>query len=161
MVDYIVTTVGGDLPDDPEILFQEFLKTNWDDGIAGILKANIDFGYEPDANSISPYIVKIEENFTDVTGIDITDRYDEHSMVMDCKIWERDSTRYRTTANTGRYKLRRYIEKFIKINRNNMTSEKIKHLYLLGSRNIPEPQRVDWHYCIVTFRMVTYKVLVP
>lgn len=147
-----------DLSDDPEVLFTNKLKTLWDDSVAGVAKNNIDFGYEPDQNSTKGFIIKIEENFTDIAGIDLADRYNQFDIYMDAHIWERDTTTH-ITGKSGRnlYKMKRYVERFIIQNCNSLQPE-IKHVYLLTSRNVREPERQDWHHAVVTFRMVTWKV---
>lgn len=147
-----------DLSDDPEVLFTEFLKTNWNDTIAGVEIDKIDVGYEPDMGTKKRYIIKIEEAFTKHTGIDFPDKITQYDMIMDCHIWERDVKRYKTTAGSVRWKIRNYIERFIKTNINGMHNIGIKHLYLVDAKNIPEPEREDWHHAVVTFRMLTFKV---
>lgn len=161
MSTYGIAGPGGplaDLSDDPEVLFTEYLKANWSDIVAGINLADIDVGYEPDMGTKKRYIIKIEEAFTKMSGMDFPDKYTQYDIFMDCHIWERDVKRYKTTANSARYKIRRYIERFIKQNINGMYSLGIKHLYLVDAKNIPEPEREDWHHAVVTFRMLTFKV---
>lgn len=163
MSTYGIAGPGGplaDLTDDPEVLFTEYLRTNWNDTIAGIPLAQIALGYEPDMGVPSGirYIVKIEEAFTKHIGLDFPDRITQHDMIMDCHIWERDAQRYKTTAGTARFKIRRYIERFIKEHINGMYSLGIKHIYPVDAKNIPEPEREDWHHAVVTFRMLTFKV---
>lgn len=163
MSSYRITSTASDLSDEPEVLFTNFLKTGWNDIASGVNQVNIDWGYEP-GDGQNPFIIKIEENFTDVTGIDITDRYDQHDFIMDCHIWMHDSKKKTTLGYSGfvnyLFRMRKYVESFIKINRNGMQPE-IKHLYLIGGRNVREPERTDWHHAVVTFRMCTFKVLLP
>ena len=154
---------GGPLPDltdDPEVLFTNFLIANWSDIVAGVEIAKIAIGYEPDER-LPPnkrYIIKIEESFTRHDEFGFPDKFVDYNAVMDCHIWERDAKRVKTTANTGRFKIRKYIERFIKTNCTGMKSVGIKHLYLVDAKNIPEPEREDWHHAVVTFRMQTWKV---
>jgi hypothetical protein len=163
MSTYGIASTGGpspDLADDPEVLFTNFLTANWSDLISGVAEAEIAFGYEPDIR-LPPnkrYIIKIEEAFTRHVGIDFPDKITQYDMIMDCHIWERDAKRIKTTSGTARFKIRRYIERFIKENPNGMHSVGIKHLYLVDAKNVPEPERVDWHHAVVTFRMLTFKV---
>jgi hypothetical protein len=153
-----------DLPDDPELLFQQFLQDNWNDLTAGINKVDIDFGYEPDQIQRKKYIVKVEENFTDHKAPDLGDRYDEESIILDVKIWEKKVKVYKNTqmSGSGRYKIRKYIKRLIKQNcRDGITiggKRFIKHFYLITSRNTPEPERQDWHSAVVTFSMKTWIV---
>jgi len=148
-----------DLSDDPEIIFQNFLQSNWSNTISGINVDTVGFGYEPDLQSTKGLLVKIEESFTDINELNLGGSYDQYDFVMNVHVWERDSKRYKTMANTRRYKVRKYIERFIKINkRGGIPAERIKHLYLLGSQNIREPERTDWHHAVITFGMVTWKV---
>jgi hypothetical protein len=148
-----------DFTDDPEYLIQKFLKDNWSNLTSGIDVINIDFGYEPDANSTKGFIIKVEENFTDQYGLDLADRYTQFDMIYDIHIWERDTARY-MTDRPGRklYMLRKYIERFFIVNCNGMSSQGVKHMYLAGARNVREPERQDWHHAIVTIRTVTWKV---
>lgn len=164
MSDYVLSGGGPDITSDPEVVFTNYLIANWNDVLAGVKKENIDFGYEPGTGT-KPFIIKIEENFTDMVSIDITDRYDEYTNVMDAKIWMMDS-KYKTTLGYDgfidyRYRMRSYLERFIKMNRNAISSTGIKELHLAGARNIPEPERQDWHYAVVTFTMVRWKCLIP
>lgn len=158
-----IATTGGpapDITDDPEVLFTNFLTANWNNIIAGINISEIAIGYEPDMGVPSGirYIVKIEESFTRHDEFGFPDKYTDYSFIMDCHIWERDAKRYKTTPNTARYKIRRYIEEFIKTKRAGMKNVGIKNLYLVDAKNIPEPEREDWHHAVVTFRMQTFKV---
>src|SRR5580765_212095 len=147
-----------DLDDDPEILFHNFLIANWNDMIAGIAAADINFGYEPDQNSTKPLLVKVEENFTDHTEINLGGSYDQNDIIMDVHIWERDSSWYTTKPGTNRFKIRKYIERFIMQHRQNGDNNKLKHFMLMGSQNVREPERTDWHHSIVTFRIQLWKV---
>src|SRR5215510_11472679 len=106
-----------DLADDPEILFQNFLINNWSNTIAEINIDEVGFGYEPDINSVKATLIKIEENFTDINELNLGGSYDQFDGVYDVNIWERDSKWYKTKPLTRRYKLRRYIERFIKTNK--------------------------------------------
>src|ERR1044071_5923105 len=155
-----------DLDDDPEVLAQEFFKSIWDDTLCGIAQADIDFGYEQDNNNRKKYSVKFEENFTDIAHPDLPDKYSQYDIVMDCNISEYTGRIYKTEHHAaasgrggGRYKLRKYVERVInQNNRSGMPTQKIKHLYLVGSRNVPEPERVDIHSAVVTFIMRLWKV---
>lgn len=135
---------------------------NWNDLTAGVEKAKIDFGYEPDqAGQRKKYVLKVEENFTDHDAPDLADRYDVNDIILDVKIWEKGVKVYKNTqmANSGRYKIRKYVKRFIKQNcRTGITiggQRFIKHFYLITDRNTPEPERQDWHSAVVTFRMWT------
>ena len=161
--DYGVTSTFplSDIDDDPEILATQFFMNIWDDTKCGIAKADIDFGYEPDQNTRKKYSVKFEELITDVTHPDFPDMYSRNEIFMDCKITEKSGKLYKTLqhAGHGRYKIRRYVERVVnQNNRGGMPSQKIKHLYLVGGRNLPEPERVDYHSAVVTFIMQVFKV---
>ena len=152
------TSPLSDLDDDPEVLFQNFLIAQWNNTTAGINKTDINFGYEPDQNTTKSLVIKVEESFTDLNTIDLGDRYTQYDAVLDVKIWERNSKWYKTTPNTRRFALRKYITRFIKTHSRTGDSGKLKHFYLLGSRNIGESERTDWHLTIVTFRAQTWVV---
>jgi hypothetical protein len=166
MSTYGVTGSGSLLPDidkDPEVIFTNFLIAQWDDIISGVKKENIDFGYEPQAGSTKPFVIKIEENFTDIEGLDLIDKYSRFDFVLDCNIWHLDSKKKTTIGYDGfidyRFLMRRYVERLIKQNnRTGVPSERIKHLNLVFARNVSEPEHQDWHRAIVTFRMETFKV---
>jgi hypothetical protein len=150
-----------DLDEDPEILATQFFMSVWNDVTCGIAQADIDFGYEPDINNRKKYTVKFEENFTDISHPDLPDKYSIHDILMDAKISEYSGKKYKTLQHVGggRYKIRKYIERVVsQNNRTGMPSQKIKHLYLVGARNIPEPERMDIHSAIVTFFMRVFKV---
>ncbi|HJX79133.1 hypothetical protein [Glutamicibacter sp.] len=150
-----------DLDEDPEVLAETFFKTVWNDVTCGIAQADIDFGYEPNNATRKQYTVKFEENFTDITHPDIIDKYSCYDILMDAKISEKSGKIYKTGqhAGRGRYKIRKYIERVVsQNNRTGMPTQKIKHLYLVGSRNVPEPERTDIHSALVTFFMRVYKV---
>jgi len=165
MSTYGVTGAGSLLPDldyDPEVIFTNFLINNWDDTVSGVKKVNIGFGYEPGEDTTTPFIIKVEENFTDIDGIDLTDRISKFDYVMDCNIWHHDSQKKTTLGYTGfvdyRWLMRRYIMRLIKQNnRVGIPSERIKHLYPIFEGNISEPERQDWHRAKITFRMITFK----
>ena len=170
MSTYGISGTGGPLPDlddDPEVLAQEFFISVWNDLTAGIDAADIDFGYEPgDTGSTKRYTVKFEENFTDIAHPDMPDKYSQYDIVMDCRITEKTGTIYKTSQHAaasgrggGRFKLRKYVERVIhQNNRTGMPAQRIKHLYLVGSRNTPEPERTDFHSAVVTFIMRLWKV---
>jgi hypothetical protein len=165
-LDYGISGAGSLLPDlsnDPEVIFTNFLINIWDDLVSGVKKANIGFGYEPNEDTTTPFIIKAEENFTNIEGLDLIDKYSRFSFMMDCHIWMHDSQKKTTLGYSGfvdyRFLMRRYIERLIKQNcRTGVPSERIKHFYLVIARNVPEPERMDWHHAIVTFRMETFKV---
>ena len=160
---YGIMGTGGPLPDlddDPEVLFTDFLTANWNNTIAGVDIATIAIGYEPDQR-LPPgkrYIIKVEEAFTRHEEFGFPDKFVDFNAIMDVHIWERDAKRVKTTANTTRFKIRRYIEEFIKTNKSGMRNVGIKNLYLVDAKNIPEPERQDWHHAVVTFRMQTFRV---
>lgn len=151
-----------DLPDDPEVIFETFLKTNWNDSQAGVNLADIDFGFEPDAGNTKQYIIKIEEVDNEDYAPDLVDKYTQNEYYMNCHIWERDMTVFQTTAGMKKWKMRAHVKRLIKQNCRDGISvggtRFIKHLYLLGGGNAPEPERTDWHHTIVTFKMVTWTV---
>lgn len=161
--DYGITSTVplSDLDDDPEILATQFFMAIWDDTKCGIAKNDIDFGYEPEEQSRKKYTVKFEEVVTDILSPDIIEKLSSYEIMMDCKISERTGRLYKTLQHIGhgRYKIRKYVERVIKQNnRTGMPSQKIKHLYLVGGRNTPEPERSDIHSATVTFIMQTFKV---
>jgi hypothetical protein len=163
-LDYGVMGSGSLLPDidDPEVIFTRFLISVWNDIVSGVKKANIGFGYEPGEDTTTPFVIKIEENFNDIDGMDLNDRVSKFDFVMDCNIWMHDSQKKTTLGYTGfvdyRNLMRNYIERLIKQNnRTGIPSERIKHLYLIFAGNIAEPERQDWHRAKITFRMVTFK----
>lgn len=166
MSTYGISGSGSLLPDidkDPEVIFTNFLISVWDDTVSGVKKANIGFGYEPELGSTKPFIIKVEENFTDIEGMDLIDKYSRYDFVLDCNIWHMDSKKKNNLGYFGfvdyRFLMRRYVERLIKQNnRTGIPSERIKHLYLIFARNVAEPERQDWHRAIVTFRMQTFKV---
>lgn len=152
-----------DIDKDPEVIFTNFLIDNWDDIIAGVKKENIGFGYEPEVGSTKPFLIKVEENFTDIEGLDLIDKYSRFDFVLDCNIWHLDSKKKNNLGYDGfidyRFLMRRYVERLIKQNcRTGVPSERIKHLYPIFARNVAEPDRQDWHRAIVTLRMQTFKV---
>lgn len=167
-LDYGISGLGTgtllpDIDKDPEVIFTNFLINVWDDLVSGVKKENIGFGYEPNEDSTTPFIIKVEENFTDIEGLDLVDKYSRFDFVLDCNIWHHDSQKKTTLGYTGfidyRFLMRRYIEQLIKQNcRTGVPSERIKHLYLIFARNVPEPERQDWHRATVTLRMQTFKV---
>jgi hypothetical protein len=165
-LDYGISGSGSLLPDldyDPEVIFTNFLISVWDDTVSGVKKENIGFGYEPGEDSTKAFIIKVEENFTDIEGMDLVDKYSKYDFVMDCNIWMHDSKKKTTLGYTGfvdyRFLMRRYIERLIKQNcRTGVPSERIKHFYLIFARNVAEPERQDWHRALITFRMETFKV---
>lgn len=163
MSTYGVTSTSplSDLDDDPEVLAQQFFQSIWNDVTCGIAQSAIAFGYEPDDGTRKQYIVKFEENFSDITHPDLPEMYSCYDILMDAKISEKSGKIYKTEQHIGRgrYKIRKYIERVVsQNNRNGMPSQKIKHLTLVGSRNIPEPERTDIHSALVTFFMRVYKV---
>lgn len=156
------TSPLADLPDDPEVIFTDFLKANWDDVISGVPLAEIDFGFEPDAGNTQRYIIKVEELNEDAFSPDLVDKYTQTEFYMNCHVWERAGDIFQTTAGMTRWKLRRFIKRLIKQNCRNGISisgnRYIKHLYYIGGGNTPEPERRDWHHAIVVFKMVTWIV---
>ena len=151
-----------DLPDDPEVIFTDFLKANWNDVTAGVALADIDFGFEPEAGNTQRYIIKVEEANEDAFCPDLPDKYTQTEFYMNCHVWERDTTVFQTTAGMARWKMRAFIKRLIKQNNRNGISisgnRYIKHLYYLGGGNVPEPERTDWHHAVVSFKMVTWIV---
>jgi hypothetical protein len=164
MSSYVVTSSATDLLEDPEILLTNFLKNNWSDITSGVKLVNIDFGIEP-GDGTKPFIIKVEENFTDINGIDIADHMDQFDFIMDVHIWALDSKKKSTLGYTGyvdyRWKMRLHIERLAKLKRNDMVADGIKHLYRVGAQNIREAERTDWHHAIVTVRMQTFKAMIP
>ncbi|WP_411753301.1 hypothetical protein [Serratia sp. (in: enterobacteria)] len=151
-----------DIPDDPEVLFTNFLMAIWDDTVSGVPKAEINFGYEPDINTTERYVIKIEEIDNEDFSPDLADRYTQDEFYMNCHIWERDASIHSTTAGMARWKMRRYIKRVIKQNcRTGIVvggNRYIKHLYLIGGGNVPEPEQTDWHHTVIVFKMVTWLV---
>ena len=146
-----------------EVIAQNFFISVWNDLTCGIAASEIDFGYEPNQEGRKRYTVKFEENFTDMNTPDLAGKYDAIDVIMDAKITERGGKMYKTSqfAGSGRGMIRRYIERVVKQNsRTGITTpgQRIKHLYNLGARNVPEPERQDLHSAIVTFRMQLFKV---
>ena len=164
MSSYGVTSTSPltDIPDDPEVIFTDFLVAQWNDVIAGVPLAEIDFGYEPDVNSTKRYIIKLEELNEDTFSPDLPDKYTQEEFYLNCHIWERDSSIHKTTSGMTRWKLRRYVQRVIKQNCRDGISvggmRFIKHMYLIGAGNIPEQQMVDWHHTVILFKMVTWVV---
>ena len=156
------TSPLSDLPDDPEVIFTDFLKANWNDTIAGVALADIDFGFQPEGGNTQRYIITVEENTEDAFNPDLVDKYTQTEFYLNVNIWERDAEVFQTTAGMARWKMRAFIKRLIKQNCRNGISisgnRYIKHLYYLGGGNVPEPERQDWHHAVITLKMVTWIV---